>query len=98
MILIDRKTGLMIKDTGRRDSAGLEDMDAFFSPAADKSLKKSGLSPHKLLSAKTKFQTAIESDESVPMSGTSSDTPVECVDFKAQYVIRLKFLRQGNLY
>lgn len=86
----------MIKDTGRRDSAGLEDMDAFFSPAADKALKKSGLSPHKL-SAKTKFQTTIESDESVPMSGTSSDAPIDCVDFKAQYGIQLKCLRQGNL-
>ena len=68
-----RKTGLMIKDTGRRDSAGLEDMDAFFSPAIEKSPRKGSLSPRaKRLSYKTKFQAAIQSDGSVPMSGTSS--------------------------
>ncbi|GAO46408.1 hypothetical protein SAICODRAFT_92412 [Saitoella complicata NRRL Y-17804] len=27
-----RKTGLVVKDTGRRDSAGMEDMNGFFSP------------------------------------------------------------------
>lgn len=64
----------MVKDTGRRDSAGLEDMDAFFSPTVqEKSPRKGGLTSHgKLLSYKTKFQTAIQSDDSVPMSGTSS--------------------------
>ena len=62
-----------MKDTGRRNSAGLEDMDAFFSPAVEKSPKKTGLSPRgKLFSYSTKFQTAIQSDNSIPMSGTSS--------------------------
>jgi hypothetical protein len=69
--LILRKTGLMIKDTGRRDSAGLEDMDAFFSPAVEKSPKKTALSPAKRLSFRAKIQTT-HSDDSVPMSGTSS--------------------------
>ena len=63
----------MVKDTGRRDSAGLEDMDAFFSPAVVKSPRK-GFSPRgKLPSYKTKFQRALQSDDSVPMSGTSSN-------------------------
>ena len=62
----------MVKDTGRRDSAGLEDMDAFFSPTIEKSPRK-GLSPRgKSLPYKTKFQRAIQSDDFVPMSGTSS--------------------------
>ena len=62
----------MVKDTGRRDSAGLEDMDAFFSPTAQ-SPRKGGPSPKtKLLSYKTKFQTSLQSEDSVPMSGTSS--------------------------
>jgi hypothetical protein len=66
----------MVKDTGRRDSAGLEDMDAFFSPAVEKSPRK-GLSPRgKLPPYKTKFQRAIQSDDSVPMSGTSSNSNI----------------------
>jgi hypothetical protein len=49
----------MVKDTGRRDSAGLEDMDAFFSPTVEKSAKKGGLlSPAKVT---TKFQNTIGS-------------------------------------
>ena len=64
----------MVKDTGRRDSAGLEDMDAFFSPTAQ-SPRKGGPSPKtKLLSYKTKFQTSLQSEDSIPMSGTSSPT------------------------
>jgi hypothetical protein len=53
------KTGLMVKDTGRRDSAGLEDMDAFFSPTVENQAKKTGL----LSAAKvaTKFQNTIQS-------------------------------------
>lgn len=70
--LIGRKTGLMVKDTGRRDSAGLEDMDAFFSPAVEKSPKRGRLSPAGKLSYRTKFQAAMQSDDSVPMAGTSS--------------------------
>lgn len=64
----------MVKDTGRRNSAGLEDMDAFFSPVVEKSPVKSVFSPKGKLPAsyKTKFQAAIQSDGSVPMSGTSS--------------------------
>lgn len=66
----------MVKDTGRRDSAGLEDMDAFFSPTVEKSPRK-GLSPRgKLPPYKTKFQRAIQSDDSVPMSGTSSNSNI----------------------
>ena len=67
----------MVKDTGRRDSAGLEDMDAFFSPAVEKSPKKGlGLSPSgKFLSSRTKFTAALESDKTVSMSGTSSTHP-----------------------
>jgi Kinetochore CENP-C fungal homologue, Mif2, N-terminal len=69
-----------VKDTGRRNSAGLEDMDAFFSPNVEKSPKKTRLSPHgKLLSYTTKFQTAIQSDNSVPMSGTSSKSKTCCL-------------------
>ena len=80
-----RKTGLMVKDTGRRDSAGLEDMDAFFSPAVEKSPKKGGYSPHgKLLSYKTKFQRAIQSDDSVPMSGTSSNLNI-CMILRVRF-------------
>ncbi|OLL26022.1 Centromere protein 3 [Neolecta irregularis DAH-3] len=30
--IVGRKTGLTVADTGRRDSAGLEDLDGFFSP------------------------------------------------------------------
>jgi Kinetochore CENP-C fungal homologue, Mif2, N-terminal len=55
----------MVKDTGRRDSAGLEDMDAFFSPTAAKS-------PKLLVSSKTPFLTALQGDETLSMSGTSS--------------------------
>lgn len=62
----------MVKDTGRRDSAGLEDMDAFFSPG-DKSPRKGMQSPKtKLMSYKTKFQTSLQSEDPVSMSGTSS--------------------------
>ena len=60
----------MIKDTGRRDSAGLEDMDAFFSPAADKSPKRTGLVPAAPTLSYKKRST--RSDETVSMSGTSS--------------------------
>ena len=68
-----RKTGLMVKDTGRRDSAGLEDMDAFFSPTADRSPKKELLFPRGN-PYKTKFQAALRSDEPKSMSGTSSNS------------------------
>lgn len=58
-----RKTGLMVKDTGRRDSAGLEDMDAFFSPTIEKSAKKGVLlSPAKV---RTTFQSTIASESSI---------------------------------
>jgi hypothetical protein len=59
-----RKTGLMVKDTGRRDSAGLEDMDAFFSPAVEKPAKRGGslLSPVKVM---TSFQSTIASEKSI---------------------------------
>jgi Kinetochore CENP-C fungal homologue, Mif2, N-terminal len=59
-----RKTGLMVKDTGRRDSAGLEDMDAFFSPAVEKPTKRGGslLSPVKVM---TSFQSTIASEKSI---------------------------------
>jgi Kinetochore CENP-C fungal homologue, Mif2, N-terminal len=63
----------MVKDTGRRDSAGLEDMDAFFSPAVEKSPKKGRLSPAGKPNYRTKLQAAMQSDDSVPMSGTSSN-------------------------
>jgi hypothetical protein len=66
----------MVKDTGRRDSAGLEDMDAFFSPAVEKSPKKGELSSAGRLRYRTKFQAAVQSDDSVPMSGTSSNSSV----------------------
>jgi len=62
----------MVKDTGRRDSAGLEDMDAFFSPAVEKSPRKSGISPRGKI-YRTKLQAAMQSDDSVPMEGTSSN-------------------------
>src|SRR6202035_1687227 len=51
----------MVKDTGRRDSAGLEDMDAFFSPTGTPRKGKS--SPAKLVSSyKTKLQSAMQYD------------------------------------
>jgi|SRR5579862_3669423 hypothetical protein len=64
----------MVKDTGRRDSAGLEDMDAFFSPTVEKSPRKGGISPQGKI-YRTKLQAAMQSDESVPMEGTSSMFP-----------------------
>src|SRR5215472_11528061 len=71
-VLTTSKTGLMVKDTGRRNSADLEDMDAFFSPAIEKLQKEGALSPReKLLSSKTKFLTSLQGDEAISMSGTS---------------------------
>jgi Kinetochore CENP-C fungal homologue, Mif2, N-terminal len=59
------KTGLMVKDTGRRDSAGLEDIDAFFSPAG-----KEGRGMYR-----TKLHAAMHApDDMVSMQGTSSNT------------------------
>jgi hypothetical protein len=69
----------MVKDTGRRDSAGLEDMDAFFSPTTEKSPRKGGISPQGKL-YRTKLQAAMQSDESVPMEGTSSSPLLCCID------------------
>jgi len=62
----------MVKDTGRRDSAGLEDMDAFFSPTTQSPRKGRPSPKTKLLSYKTKFQASLRSEDSIPMSGTSS--------------------------
>ena len=57
----------MVKDTGRRDSAGLEDMDAFFSPTVERSAKKGVLlSPAKV---RTTFQSTIFSETSILPNG-----------------------------
>jgi len=77
----------MIKDTGRRDSAGLEDMDAFFSPTTEKSPRRTGpATAAPILSRKTR-QSAL-SDEPLSMSGTSS-TPLHTLARPPMLTIRL---------
>jgi Kinetochore CENP-C fungal homologue, Mif2, N-terminal len=73
----------MVKDTGRRDSAGLEDMDAFFSPTTP---RKGGRSPGKLVSSyKTKLQAAMQFDSTVSRDISSTPTQIRLTSGTIQY-------------
>ena len=84
----------MVKDTGRRDSAGLEDMDAFFSPTVEKSAKKGVLlSPAKV---RTTFQSTIASETSI--SSTELRLTVDSRNSKGVLATRKSLLAQRTIY